>query len=156
MHRLVRPLVEEMGVAFPELVEAQALVERVLKQENEKFNETLDQGLKILDHEITRLEGDTIPGEIVFKLYDTFGFPVDLTADVARERNLSVDIDGFETAMEAQRGKARGASAFKAQSVAGTQIDVVSEFNRLPRPRRDSGKTYRETGPPWPTRHKPG
>jgi alanyl-tRNA synthetase len=112
MHRLVAPLVEEMGTAFPELAAAQALVERVLKQENEKFNETLDQGLKILDHEISRLEGDTIPGEIVFKLYDTFGFPADLTADVARESGLNIDSDAFESAMEAQRSRARSASQF--------------------------------------------
>jgi alanyl-tRNA synthetase len=120
MHKLVQPLVEEMGAAFPELVEARVLVERVLKQENEKFNETLDQGLKILDHEISRLEGDTIPGEIVFKLYDTFGFPADLTADVARESGLNIDSDEFESAMNAQRSRARSASQF----VQGDQVRI--------------------------------
>ncbi len=112
LHKLVASLVTEMGDAYPELVQQQTTIERVLKLENEKFNETLDQGLKILDREISELEGDTIDGEVVFKLYDTFGFPVDLTADVAREHNLAIDQPGFETAMDAQRERARAASQF--------------------------------------------
>ncbi len=127
-HKLVSALDAQMGEAFPELRQRREIVERIIALEEERFAETLEQGMKILEQEISDLNGTTIPGDIVFKLYDTFGFPVDLTADVARERNLNVDTDGFEAAMEAQRGKARGASAFKVQSVAGTQLDVVSEF----------------------------
>ena len=112
MHRLVQPLIDEMGEAYPELIEKQDLIERLLQQENEKFNETLDQGLKILDKEIAEMQGDIIDGSVLFKLYDTFGFPVDLTADVARESQLSVDMEGFEQAMEEQRSRARAASQF--------------------------------------------
>ncbi len=112
MHKLVAPLIDELGEAFPELSSARKQVERVLKQENEKFNETLEQGLKILDHEIARLNGDTLHGETVFKLYDTFGFPADLTADVAREHGLHINHDEFESAMNAQRHRARSASQF--------------------------------------------
>jgi len=112
LHKLVASLVTEMGDAYPELVQRQATIERVLELENEKFNETLDQGLKILDREISELKGDTLDGEVVFKLYDTFGFPVDLTADVAREHNLAIDQPGFEAAMDAQRERARAASQF--------------------------------------------
>ncbi len=120
MHKLVAPLVVELGAAFPELVAARQRVEQVLKQENEKFNETLEQGLKILDQEISKLNTNTLPGETVFKLYDTFGFPVDLTADVAREHDLSINTDEFELAMEAQRNRARSASQF----VGGEQIRI--------------------------------
>ena len=112
MHLLVAPLIAEMGEAYPELVQGRALIEKMLKQENDKFNETLDQGLKILDQEISGLSGNTIPGELVFKLYDTFGFPADLTADVAREQNLEIDQDGFEKAMQQQRQRAKSASQF--------------------------------------------
>ena len=112
MHRLVEPLVREMGDAYPELAESAPRVAQVLEQENEKFNETLEQGLRILDQEIGGLEGNEIPGEAVFKLYDTYGFPADLTADVARERDLSIDSDGFERCMEDQRQRARSASQF--------------------------------------------
>ncbi len=120
LHKLVASLVIEMGDAYPELVQQQPTIERVLKLENEKFNETLDQGLKILDREISELKGDTLDGEVVFKLYDTFGFPVDLTADVAREHNLVIDLSGFEAAMDAQRERARAASQF----VQGDKIKV--------------------------------
>ena len=112
LHKLVAALAREMGDAYPELIQNQSMIERVLKLENEKFNETLDQGLKILDHEIRDLTSDTLNGEIVFKLYDTFGFPVDLTADVAREHGLTIDQEGFEAAMNAQRERARAASQF--------------------------------------------
>jgi alanyl-tRNA synthetase len=112
LHKLVGSLVREMGDAYPELEQQQSMIERVLSVENEKFNETLDQGLKILDREIEALEGGTLDGELVFKLYDTFGFPVDLTADVAREHNLNIDQDGFEQAMRSQRERARAASQF--------------------------------------------
>ncbi|MGI9317979.1 MAG: alanine--tRNA ligase [bacterium] len=120
LHKLVGSLVTEMGDAYPELTQKQSMIERVLRLENEKFNETLDQGLKILDREIHELQTDTLDGEVVFKLYDTFGFPVDLTADVAREYDLSIDQDGFEAAMAAQRERARAASQF----VQGDKIKV--------------------------------
>ncbi len=111
-HRLVAPLVQEMGPAYPELAEAASRVELVLRTEEQRFFETLDQGIRILDEEIRGLSGDTIPGATVFKLYDTFGFPADLTNDVAREHGLKIDEAGFETAMNAQRERARTASRF--------------------------------------------
>jgi len=112
-HKLVAALADEMGAAYPELVKAQAQVERVLKLEEERFAETLDQGMKILEEDIATLKGKEIPGAVVFKLYDTYGFPADLTADIARERGLSLDMAGFEKEMEAQRERARSASTFK-------------------------------------------
>ncbi len=111
-HKLVAPLISEMGEAYPDLSKQRENIERVLKLENENFNETLDQGLKILDREIVQLDGDTIDGSVVFKLYDTFGFPVDLTADVAREHALKIDQAGFDAAMQSQRERARAASQF--------------------------------------------
>ena len=113
MHRLVSALVEEMGDAFPELRKNRELVVRVLKQENEHFNGTLEQGLKILGQEIAQMNGTLLSGETVFKLYDTYGFPADLTADVAREKGLKIDSREFERLMEAQRSRAR-AVKFKA------------------------------------------
>jgi len=112
-HRLVAPLVAEMGEAYPELTAAAERVERILRQEEERFAETLDQGMRILEQVMAGLEGREIPGETVFTLYDTYGFPVDLTADVARERDLTLDMSGFEQAMAAQRERARAASQFK-------------------------------------------
>lgn len=111
-HRIVAALVAEMGDAFAELKQQQAHIERVLKNEEEQFAKTLEQGLKILEQDLAELEGGVIPGEVVFKLYDTYGFPVDLTGDIARERNLTLDEDGFEREMQAQRERARSASAF--------------------------------------------
>ena len=111
-HRLVAPLADEMGDAYPELVKSQATVEKVLKVEEERFFETLDQGIRILEGEIRNLSGGTIPGETVFKLYDTYGFPADLTNDIAREHGLAIDETGFDAAMDAQRERARSASRF--------------------------------------------
>lgn len=111
-YKLVAPLVAEMGDAFPELEKAQPLVERALKLEEERFADTLDNGLKILDQAIDAMADKEIPGETVFLLYDTYGFPIDLTADIARERDLTIDIAGFERHMEAQRNRARSASQF--------------------------------------------
>ncbi len=116
-YKLVQPLVEVMGEAYPELVKAQANVERVLKMEEERFAETLDHGMKILEEDIAQLqgnkqEGGIISGETLFKLYDTYGFPVDLTADIARERGLEIDEQGFESCMQAQRERGRSASQF--------------------------------------------
>ncbi len=111
-YTLVEALEAEMGEAFPELKAQRSHVERVLKQEEERFAETLTQGMSLLEDAIGGLENKEIPGDTVFKLYDTYGFPVDLTADIARERGLSIDEAGFESAMEAQRERARAASKF--------------------------------------------
>ena len=111
-HKLVKPLVAEMGEAYPELAAAQANVEQVLEKEEKRFAETLDHGMKILEDAISQLQGKTIDGETVFKLYDTYGFPLDLTADIARERELEIDQEGFDNAMEAQRQRARAAGKF--------------------------------------------
>ncbi|MEK7207201.1 MAG: alanine--tRNA ligase-related protein, partial [Pseudomonadota bacterium] len=116
-YRLVGPLCEQMGGAYPELNSGRSQVERVLKQEEERFNETLEQGLKILEDGIGAIKGATIPGDLIFRLYDTYGFPVDLTRDVAMERNLKIDMAGFEREMEAQRERARAASTFKSAVV---------------------------------------
>jgi alanyl-tRNA synthetase len=124
-HRLVRPLVAEMGAAYPELMAAEGHCERVLRQEEERFAETLDQGMRILEAAIADLHGDQIPGETVFRLYDTYGFPVDLTADIARERGLRLDLDGFEREMDAQRQRARAASQFGAGH--GVELDMEGE-----------------------------
>ena len=111
-YQLVAPLVDEMGEAYPELAKAQAHVEQVLQKEEQRFAETLGKGMKLLDEAISRLDGKTIDGETVFKLYDTYGFPVDLTADIARERELEIDQAGFDAAMQAQRDRARAAGKF--------------------------------------------
>ena len=116
-HKLVKSLVREMGQAYPELVAAADEVEQQLLKEEERFAATLSAGLVILDDEVSRLSGATIPGEVIFKLYDTYGFPADLTADIARERELQVDMDGFESCMEAQRNRARAASKFASQGL---------------------------------------
>ncbi|MBF8269907.1 MAG: alanyl-tRNA synthetase [Gammaproteobacteria bacterium] len=111
--RLVEPLIAVMGEAYPHLRQAQEFVERTLRLEEERFGETLDQGLRHLENAITGMSGKTIPGADVFRLYDTYGFPADLTADIARERGLALDLRGFEQAMEAQRERARAASKFE-------------------------------------------
>jgi len=111
-YKIVAALVAEMGEAFPELKQQQAHIERVLKTEEEQFAKTLEQGLKILEQDLAELCGSVIPGEVIFKLYDTYGFPVDLTGDIARERELTLDEEGFEREMQAQRERARSASAF--------------------------------------------
>jgi alanyl-tRNA synthetase len=127
-HSLVAALVREMGEAYPELVKAQAQVERVLEQEETRFAETLDNGMKILEEAIAGLDGKVIPGDTVFKLYDTYGFPVDLTADIARERSLSLDMPGFEAEMEAQRDRARAASSFGTLDSGGFHIEGSTDF----------------------------
>ncbi len=111
-HKIVAALVAEMGDAFPELKQQQAHIERVLKTEEEQFAKTLEQGLRILEQDLAELSGTVIPGAVIFKLYDTYGFPMDLTGDIARERDLTLDEEGFEREMEAQRERARAASAF--------------------------------------------
>jgi len=127
-YKLVAPLVAEMGEAFPELAKAQPLVERALKQEEARFADTLDNGLKILEHAIDEMADKEIPGETVFLLYDTYGFPIDLTADIARERNLTLDVAGFEREMEAQRTRARSASQFAGGLSEQVNIEGETEF----------------------------
>ena len=127
-YKLVAPLALEMGEAFPELKAAQANVERILKKEEERFAETLGQGMKILEACVAKMQGTVIPGETVFQLYDTYGFPVDLTADFARENQLTVDHEGFETAMNAQRERARSASSFGADYDQDIKLDSQTEF----------------------------
>ncbi|WP_165670924.1 alanine--tRNA ligase [Metapseudomonas otitidis] len=127
-HKIVAALVAEMGEAFPELKQQQAHIERVLKTEEEQFAKTLEHGLKILEQDLVSLQGQVIPGDIVFKLYDTYGFPVDLTADIARERELTVDEDGFEREMEAQRERARASSAFGMDYNSLVKVDGDTRF----------------------------
>ncbi|MBW3568449.1 MAG: alanine--tRNA ligase, partial [Proteobacteria bacterium] len=118
----------EMGDAYPELRKQKEQVKRALKLEEQRFAETLDQGMKILDAAIRDLADDEIPGDVVFRLYDTYGFPADLTADIARERNLSIDDAGFARAMQAQRERAREASKFGVDYGKDMKVDVASEF----------------------------
>ncbi|MBS0614919.1 MAG: alanine--tRNA ligase [Proteobacteria bacterium] len=127
-HKLVPSLAQEMGAAYPELVEAEPRVMQVLAQEEDRFAETLTTGMALLDAETAKLTSRVIPGEVVFKLYDTYGFPLDLTADVARERNLDVDRTGFEAAMEAQRDRARAASKFGADLRETVQLAGKTDF----------------------------
>ena len=126
--KLVAPLVQEMGEAYPELAKAQAHVEKVLAKEEARFAETLDQGMEILEAAIADLDGKQLPGDVAFKLYDTYGFPVDLTADIARERGLTIDEEGFEAAMEGQRERARAASKFSVAGGDGLKTDAKTEF----------------------------
>ncbi|AZE74513.1 Alanyl-tRNA synthetase [Pseudomonas synxantha] len=127
-YQIVAALVAEMGEAFPELKQNQAHIERVLKAEEEQFAKTLEQGLKILEQDLANLQGTVVPGDVVFKLYDTYGFPMDLTGDIARERNLTLDEEGFEREMEAQRVRARSASSFGMDYNSLVKVDVATEF----------------------------
>jgi len=128
-HKLVEALDIEMGEAYPELTKLKERVASILLKEEEQFAKTLDQGMKILEEAISEL-GDkkTIPGETVFKLYDTYGFPADLTNDVARENELEIDEAGFEVAMDAQRARARSASNFSMDMSGSIELDSVTEF----------------------------
>lgn len=139
-YKLVAPLVQEMGEAYPELVKAKSHVEKVLLQEEEQFSTTLSQGLKLFEQAVTELNGHIIPGSTVFKLYDTYGFPVDLTADIARERQLQIDYEGFETEMNQQRHRSRQASQFDADYATGANIDTPTEFVGYKKLSADSGK----------------
>ena len=127
-YRLVAPLAAQMGAAYPELVAAQAQVERVLGVEEKRFAETLEQGMRILEQAIAGMRGDCIDGATVFKLYDTYGFPTDLTADVARERGLSLDLAGFERAMAEQKARARAASRFGATQDMAPELEGETDF----------------------------
>ncbi len=127
-HQLVDVLADEMGEAFPVLVERQQHVIDVLRAEEEKFGETLRQGMELLQGRLKGLKDKSIPGDVVFQLYDTYGFPADLTADVARERGLSVDMEGFEAAMEAQRARGRAATSFSASLGQKVHVPQPVEF----------------------------
>lgn len=127
-YKLVKPLVEEMGEAYPELAKAQTTIEKVLRQEEEQFGLTLAQGIKLFEQVIQNVKDSIIPGDAAFKLYDTYGFPIDLTADMARERNLSIDYEAFETAMNEQRERSRQASKFEADYTTGANITTPTEF----------------------------
>ncbi len=128
MHKLVEPLVAEMGEANPELVAAKDRVRETLALEGERFAQTLGQGIRILEQELEQLAGTVIPGDLTFRLYDTFGFPSDLTADYARERGLTVDMEGFEQAMDAQRERARAASQFQMDGLAQVSVEERTPF----------------------------
>ncbi|MBT59687.1 MAG: alanine--tRNA ligase [Arenicellales bacterium] len=127
-HQLVGVLAQQMGEAYPELVEQKGEIEKVLEREGVRFAETLEQGLRILDQEMGALDGGVIPGAVAFKLYDTYGFPVDLTADVARERGFQLDHAGFDQAMAGQRERARAASQFSAVEKERIDVGVETPF----------------------------
>ena len=127
-YKLVATLVEQMGEAYPELAKAQSEIQKALKLEEQRFAETLDKGMKILEEGISEIKDKQIPGEMVFKLYDTYGFPVDLTADIARERNLTLDMPGYEKAMDAQREQARSSSKFGLDYNDAITTDAETDF----------------------------
>lgn len=125
---LVTFLCAIMGDAYPQLIAHQAHIEKILEQEENQFARTLEQGLRLLKEQLQGLKGKEIPGEVVFKLYDTYGFPLDLTADIAREQNLQVDMQGFERCMQQQRSQSQSASQFSVDYSAPTQLQAVSAF----------------------------
>lgn len=127
-HKLVGALVGQMGDAYPELRKLQSRIEKVLLQEEEQFARTLEQGLRILELDLAQLKGDVIPGEVVFKLYDTYGFPADLTADIARERQLSIDQAGFEREMAAQKERSQKGSQFAANYHDAIEVQSQTRF----------------------------
>ncbi|QIC68629.1 alanine--tRNA ligase [Acinetobacter schindleri] len=128
-HKMLKPLIEVMGAAYPELEAQQARIEAQLLKEEEQFAKTLEQGLKLLEGELANLKGSVIPGEVVFKLYDTYGFPTDLTADIARERDLTIDEAGFETEMAAQRQRARDAGKFAIDYNSVVKVEGETQFD---------------------------
>ena len=127
-YKLVAPLVKEMGAAYPELVKDQKKIEDAIRDEEERFAETLENGMRILEQDIKALKGDTISGATAFQLYDTYGFPFDLTADIARERGLKVDQQGFDKEMEAQRERGRAAGHFEMDYNTAISLDHATEF----------------------------
>lgn len=126
--RLTGPLIDLMGDAYPELIRTREQIEKLLVQEEEQFSRTLDKGLRLLEQDIAKLDSSVIPGDTIFTLYDTFGFPVDLTNDIARERGLTLDYEGYKEAMEAQRERARAASRFGLDYSAGLNLEGTTEF----------------------------
>lgn len=127
-HRLVAALAKEMGEAYPELFKLQAQIEKVILKEEQQFAKTLDNGMRLLEQEIAKLDSKVLPGVVAFKLYDTYGFPVDLTADVARENELEIDMDAFEVEMQAQRERARASGTFAADYAQQLDIEGSTEF----------------------------
>ena len=127
-HRLVAPLVEQMGDAYPELRRQQATIEKALLAEEEQFAKTLDNGMAILDEALEEIHGDEIPGDLVFRLYDTYGFPTDLTNDIARERGLTLDMDGYEAAMTAQRERSKEGGSFRVDYNAALKLEGSTQF----------------------------
>ena len=127
-HKLVHTLVAEMGEAYPELRVSEDRIVAALKQEEAQFAKTLDAGMRVLEEAVLALDGDTLPGDVIFKLYDTHGFPVDLTNDIARERDFALDIEGFEAAMAVQREKSRQGSSFAAEGQVRLDLEGATEF----------------------------
>ena len=127
-HKIVHTLVAEMGEAYPELRDNEDRIVAALKQEEAQFAKTLDAGMRVLEDAVEALPGNTLPGELIFRLYDTHGFPVDLTNDIARERDLELDIDGFDQAMAEQREKSRQGSSFAAEGQVRFDLDGSTEF----------------------------
>ena len=127
-HVLVPLLIEEMGVAYPMLIKTADQIERIVLKEETQFALTLDQGMRLLDEAIEGLSDSVIPGEVIFKLYDTYGFPADLTGDIARERGLTLDAEGFEQAMNDQRERARASSKFSEQVELDIELDIETPF----------------------------
>ena len=127
-HKLVASLVREMGDAYPELMAKQTIIEKALLAEEEQFARTLDKGLEVLESAIADMNGEVIPGEVVFKLHDTYGFPTDLTNDIARERNLSIDIDGYQDHMQQQRNRARAANQFAVDYTDQISLEGETQF----------------------------
>ena len=126
--KLVPALVKEMGDAYPELVKQQDAIIKALASEEEQFARTLDKGMDILEQALASLEGNQIPGDVVFRLYDTFGFPVDLTNDIARERGLELDIEGYEAAMQAQRKRSQESGSFQVDYNNMINVEGETEF----------------------------
>ena len=127
-YKLVKYLVTEMGEAYPELIEKQTIIEQALRREEEKFAETLDRGMHVLEQALDNLDSSTIPGTLIFQLYDTYGFPVDLTNDIARERGYALDMEDYERCMNEQRQRARAAGQFDIAYTAALNIEGQTEF----------------------------
>jgi alanyl-tRNA synthetase len=127
-HRLIPALAEVMGDAYPELRTRQDELSAVIRSEEEQFARTLDKGMGMLESALTELVGDTLPGELIFQLYDTYGFPTDLTNDIARERGLAMDMDGYQQCMQQQRDRARAASQFGSDDIASIRVEGRTDF----------------------------
>lgn len=129
LYQLVTPIAEIMGDAYPDLIKEQKSIGHVIRQEEEQFVKTLDKGMALLKEAMSGIKDKTIPGDVVFKLYDTYGFPYDLTADIAREHNMEIDLKGFETAMDKQRSQSQAKQGFRTQESHAISIDTPSEFH---------------------------
>ena len=127
-HKMVAALADTMGAAYPELVQKQSVIEQALQNEEEQFAKTLDKGLAILESELASINGDTLPGELIFKLYDTFGFPVDLTNDIAREKNLRLDMEGYDALMNEQKQSSKSAGNFKSNRALDIEAQTLTHF----------------------------